>query len=542
VSQLLRIEGYADQLSARPGESIGLCISTNAPRFDVEIARLGAKDEVVFQKEGLSGVDRPVPDDASTHGCRWPASTRVPIATDWRSGCYGVRFRARRGEETAEGQASFVVQSARPGRDTKILIQLTTNTYNAYNSWGGANLYRGPDGPARRVSFDRPDARLPGVLGPKFFSLPGEFANELDREKLSPTFFDAFFSGVEEFRVPGVALSDDSKIEVESAGVAWRIIDLIGAGPALYQLRRVGSDINVHSGASAFENPWKNWEHPFIAWAEEAGYVLDYAVNGDLESRPDLLEDYRLVLSVGHDEYWSWPMRDNLEAFIAGGGNVAFFSGNSVWWQVRCEDDGRALVAWKEACREDPVFRQKDHSRLTTLWCSPLIGRPENRLTGVSFAYGGYSRFFDQFQDTDGAYTIHRPDHWIFEGTGLRLGDRLGAADKIIGYECDGCELEERDGLPVPTHKDGTPESFEVLATAPAGLTDADGSIDLVSEVLYGKNSGRRHPYPGAAVLGAYTRGGTVVTSGCTEWARGLRGRDPAVERITRNVLDRLST
>jgi hypothetical protein len=41
-------------------------------------------------------------------------------------------------------------------------------------------------------------------------------------------------------------------------------------------------------------------------------------------------------------------------------------------------------------------------------------------------------------------------------------------------------------------------------------------------------------------VLGTYTRGGTVVTVGSTDWAHGLRGKDPTVERITKNVLDRL--
>ena len=42
-------------------------------------------------------------------------------------------------------------------------------------------------------------------------------------------------------------------------------------------------------------------------------------------------------------------------------------------------------------------------------------------------------------------------------------------------------------------------------------------------------------------VLGCYTRGGTVVTTGCTEWVRGLSGRDANVERITRNILDQLA-
>ena len=46
----------------------------------------------------------------------------------------------------------------------------------------------------------------------------------------------------------------------------------------------------------------------------------------------------------------------------------------------------------------------------------------------------------------------------------------------------------------------------------------------------------------GHAVLGTYTSpaGGVVVTSGSTDWAHGLAGRDPQVEQITANLLDRL--
>jgi len=43
-------------------------------------------------------------------------------------------------------------------------------------------------------------------------------------------------------------------------------------------------------------------------------------------------------------------------------------------------------------------------------------------------------------------------------------------------------------------------------------------------------------------VLAAFERpgGGTVVNAGVTDWVLGLG--DPVVERITRNVLDRLSS
>ena len=74
------------------------------------------------------------------------------------------------------------------------------------------------------------------------------------------------------------------------------------------------------------------------------------------EQRPEILDNYSLVLSVGHDEYWSAGMRDSLESFIARGGNCAFFAGNAVCWCVRPEDDGRALTSFKQMFAMDPVW------------------------------------------------------------------------------------------------------------------------------------------------------------------------------------------
>jgi hypothetical protein len=368
-----------------------------------------------------------------------------------------VLLRAEQDGRPVRGEAFFVVRPGRPGRESRILLQLCTNTYNAYNNWGGTSLYGGPDGQGRRVAFDRPWA----------------------------------------------GFSPDDKFTRRFSG-------------------------------------WRNWEKPFVEWAERAGYPLDFAVNSDLEFRPEVLERYRLVLSVGHDEYWSAPMRDALESFIGEGGNVAFFSGNTCFWQVRSEDNGQSLVSWKQDFDRDPVYRGDDKRLLSGMWSNRLVKRPENQLTGVSFAYAGYHRFFEIAGD--GCYTVHRPDHWLFAGTGLNRGDRLGAGNRVVGYECDGCRLAWKDGLPVPTYEDGTPDDFVVLGTAPAGLsTKGDSSLVWVSEALYGKGTKRRVEQMGHAVLGCYTRGGTVVTTGCTEWVRGLEGRDPPVERITRNVLDRLS-
>jgi hypothetical protein len=396
---------------------------------------------------GISGGQYPVPENASSHGCGWPASFRFILPDQWKSGYYQVLLRVadrggpyvQRNRRTAEGECFFVVRPAQPGARTKILLQLASNTYNAYNNWGGFCLY-----------------------------------------------------------------SFNARAKVQGHRVSF-----------------------LRPPASQFSN----WEQPFVAWAESNGYVLDYCANSDLEFRPELLAPYKLVLSVGHDEYWSSEMRDHLEEFIGKGGNVAFFSGNTCCWQVRSEEGGQALVSWKQWFNLDPVYPSGDHRLLTTLWSHHLVNRPENQLTGVGFLFGGYHRSHGQFMDGKASYTVHHPDHWIFEGTNLKRDDEFGGKDTIVGYECDGCEFTLENGLPVPTGRDGTQKNFTILATCPARWHPDDA-------FWYERFDPQR---AGASVLGVYTRGGTVFTCGSTDWAHGLRGKDPIVERITRNVLDRLS-
>ncbi len=69
------------------------------------------------------------------------------------------RDHTQRGRRTAESDLYFVVRPKSPGSTSKILLQLSANTYNAYNNWGGFSLYA-YNGRAKnqgsRVSFHRP--------------------------------------------------------------------------------------------------------------------------------------------------------------------------------------------------------------------------------------------------------------------------------------------------------------------------------------------------------------------------------------------------
>src|SRR5437763_14501062 len=81
----LFIEAYTDQLSYSPGSEVALAVSTSAPKYAIEIARVGSKREVVLTKKDLAGSEYPVPENCSSHGCGWPVSHRFKIPSDWKS-------------------------------------------------------------------------------------------------------------------------------------------------------------------------------------------------------------------------------------------------------------------------------------------------------------------------------------------------------------------------------------------------------------------------------------------------------------------------
>ena len=322
------------------------------------------------------------------------------------------------GEKVRRDYAFFVV---RPDRGTRIVLALATNTWHAYNDFGGPNLYTG----GTHVSMQRPMAA--GYL----YKPPGKGR-----------------------RVTGTGAPDPQN----AAHVGYIQIN--------------------HLSGYAGSAGWPDWELPFIEWAERQGFEIGVCTNADLEEHPEVLDGASLYLSVGHDEYWSKGMRDTVEAFIAGGGNAAFFSGNTSLWQVRIEgDDHDVMVGYKAFFKNDPLLGTEREAEVTTFWSDVVVGRPENPMTGVSFTRGGYHRIGRNVTSGLGGYTVHRAGHWIFDGTGLGYGDVLGAAATVVGYECDGCVFTYRDGLPYPTGEDGTPSTFEILGTCPTQhFTARDGA------------------------------------------------------------------
>ena len=383
-------------------------------------------------------------------------------------------------------EAFFVVRATEPA---DAMLVLSTSTWSAYNHWGGPSFYLG----GHVSSAQRP--------------LPAGFLHKEDPARHRIAHFKLW--------------SPEELAAFRSSGVSpW----CMAAG-------------------------YSNWESLFVQWAEARGWKLGYAASQDLDRDPNLLDGWPAYLSVGHDEYWSEGMRNTVENYVDAGGNAAFFSGNTSFWQVRFEDDYARMVGYKNAIRDDPAYDPEHAPNLSTMWSDPLVGRPENGMTGVSFTRGGYAHM-PNAPAGSGGYTVWRPEHWAFDSLAHRAGDLLGAPGIVVGYECDGCELALRDGLPVPTARDGTPADFTVLATAPARLWETReaptmhdsyiGELNWVAERLGGGDTpeNRARFEHGRAVLGTFRRGqGEVFTTGCTDWAYGLGEDDVAT--VTTNVLQR---
>jgi hypothetical protein len=144
-----------------------------------------------------------------------------------------------------------------------------------------------------------------------------------------------------------------------------------------------------------------NAEYPMIRWLEANGYDVTYFTGVDAARTGTLIQNHKLYISSGHDEYWSGPQRTSVEAARDAGVNMGFFSGNEVFWKTRWENSTdssntpfRTLVCYKETLA-NAVLDPLDPPTWTGTWRDPRFsppadgGRPENSLTGTIFTING---------------------------------------------------------------------------------------------------------------------------------------------------------
>lgn len=448
------IEGYAGATSVNRGELIVLFVHTRASRFHMEVFRMGWYAGLGARRVAgplaLPGQVQTMPVMDPSSGlvdCDWQASHHLRTADDAGPWPSGVYL--VRLTEGERGRQSYILFVVRDDAHAPgLLVQLPVTTYQAYNPWGGKSLYHWGSSGRQRAS--RVSFNRPYAANPQN---------------------------------PAAAIG-------------------MGAGEFL-------TNLQPHPDAYGPSNA--GWDCNMLRWLEREGLDLGYSTNLDTHARPGLLQGSRGWLSIGHDEYWSGPMRAQVEAARDAGVHLGFFGANTAYWQVRLEPSAasgqadRILVCHKKA-RHDPVSASGDLAACTDKWRSEAVARPEEALIGVMYVA----------DPVDGDIVVTQADHWVFAGSGLRAGDRLPG---LLGYEVDAA------------HVPG-PAGRVLLAASPWKTLSGPACEGLAHMSLYRAASGA-----------------LVFATGSIQWAWGLDDlNSPALRRsrlsgaaacITRNVLTR---
>jgi hypothetical protein len=285
----------------------------------------------------------------------------------------------------------------------------------------------------------------------------------------------------------------------------WRSLYDLGNAPWGSSNSKVGYDVGFDRPYALFWNgypagfhPLTNGsgeflmtEFPLAFWLEKEGYDVSYISNVDTHADGNGLRRAKVFLSVGHDEYWTERMFENVTKARDAGVSLAFLSGNSISGVVELlpASDGRPNRVMRRA---GGGFRGEQELMGSTSY-------------GVGFA----------------DWTSDRPEHWVFEGTNMKKGDRVA---QLVGWEYHGPPL-------------GTPADLVVLSEGP----------------VYGAN-GEKRTGTYATTLYTAAKGNLVFNAGTCWWnlvlssppgfqnppRKDFRRDDPRIQRITKNVLDRM--
>jgi VCBS repeat-containing protein len=264
-----------------------------------------------------------------------------------------------------------------------------------------------------------------------------------------------------------------------------------------------------------------NAEYPMLRWLEANGFDVKYWSGVDTDRSGANLNGLlapKAFLSVGHDEYWSANQRASVVQARNAGVNLAFFSGNEMYWKTRWEPSRdaahtayRTLVSYKETLRNatnnDPLDPLDTGANpiTTATWRDTRFGapgdggRPENAVTGTIWTVNCCSS-----EITVPASMSHLHFWRNTRVASLAPGTEATLAAESLGYEWD----EDLDN-----------------GSRPAGLVRLSSSTRSVDEKVldFGSKVG-----PGTAThsltLYRHASNALVFGAGTVQWSWGLDG------------------
>ncbi|MFP3914454.1 MAG: N,N-dimethylformamidase beta subunit family domain-containing protein [Actinomycetota bacterium] len=415
-------------------------------------------------------------DDLADAG--WETSVRIRLPDDLAGGVYAAHLRSG-GEED---DVPFFVRTDRPTGE-RILFLVPTLTYMAY---------------ANERALETIDLEDSGVVG----------------RELEPSPLD----------------------ELSRSHREW--------GLSQYDLHSDGSPVVFSSRRRPIPNLRPDYRHwtlgaprglsgdlYIVDWLEEQGHPWALCTDEDLHRDGTArLRPYDVVVTGTHPEYWTAPMLDALEAFLAEGGSLMYLGGNGFYAvttlhpELAHVSEVRRNVAGTRPSEPMPWEAHHLDGELGGIWRHR--GRAPNRLAGVGFTAQGWDDDPRPYVRSEASYSPEAA--WLFEGIeeetiggfGLVMGSAMG--DEIDRY--DPSLGSPPDALVLAT---GNPSGWYLLASEDILITSP--SIDGETNPLVRSD----------VVLFETGAGGAVFSVGSISWAGALshNGYDNSVSRLTGNAL-----
>jgi hypothetical protein len=299
------------------------------------------------------------------------------------------------------------------------------------------------------------------------------------------------------------------------SGVGPCILDTV-AYPVCNRARVVSFDrpYDTGNGASDFLTN----EYPLVQQCEREGLDVTYISDITLDEYPDLLAHHRALLTLDHDESWSYTERIAVQNAVAHGLNVAYFGATAMVRHVRLQASplgvDREEVDYRNAL-EDPLNGLGNPMQVTgNTWESPPTSW--SPLTQIGEEYSGYLA-----PGVTAPMVIADASSWVFKGTGLHDGSTIPG---VIASDFDHV-----------ISSSSTPSDLSILAHSPISLLEATASGarwdgETFSDMVYFTN-----PKSGAG----------VVDTGNNVWIGDLRACAPTsticpqriLTKITNNIL-----
>ena len=145
-----QIEGFATQISTNAGQTVSFKIDTASSGYTLDIYRLGyyggngARLITTMHHSGADNQPNPIFNDATNtvDAGNWSVTDSWAIPSTAVSGVYFAKLTTDTGN--FQNMIPFIVRN--DGTTSDILFQTSDTTWEAYNPWGGYNLYQGPSG------------------------------------------------------------------------------------------------------------------------------------------------------------------------------------------------------------------------------------------------------------------------------------------------------------------------------------------------------------------------------------------------------------